>query len=144
MQTECQIILINFLLLFFHKLAGIAKRCPITIFPPPVFNPRSLPDCYPITPRSAQSIMSEFFLDLEATNLKPPSKIAFPAPIPYSINEPSRIFLTEDLSGLTLIPNPPNVLTPLRSTEIPPRPHTTSQRENGTNYQFFMGILSEG
>ena len=57
MRMECQIIIIHFLILISHKLPAISKRCPLPIFPLPVFDhspitPQSLPDHSPIIPRS--------------------------------------------------------------------------------------------
>ena len=45
-------------------------------------------------------------------------------------------------SGWPCKPNPPNVLPPLWSPDIPPCLHTTSQRQNGPNYHFNLGLLS--
>ena len=39
------------------------------------------------------------FLTSEAAKLNPPSKIAFHAPVPSSVNKSSKIVLTEDPSG---------------------------------------------
>ena len=76
-----------------------------------------LPDFSPITPQSlpgrillgyiyrssslsnAEAVVWNFFLVSEAANLNPPSKIYFLDPFLYSVNEPSKIFLTKDPSG---------------------------------------------
>ena len=102
----------------------------------------SLPNNSLIAPWSTESVLLNFFLSSEAENLNPPSKIAFPYPFPYPLNEPSKIFLTEYPPGWPFSPNPPNVLPPMRSPEIPHFPHTTSQRKNGPNCHFRLGILS--
>ena len=57
--------------------------------------PILLPDCYQISPWSSEAVMSNFLLASEDSNLNPPSKIAFTAPITYSVNETSKILLTE-------------------------------------------------
>ena len=37
---------------------------------------------------SAEAVLSNFFLASEAENFNPPSKIAFPYPVNYLVNEP--------------------------------------------------------
>ena len=91
---------------------------------------------------TAEYILSNFFLDSEASNLNPPSKISFPATFPYPVNETSRIFITEYPSGLPFIPNPTNALPHMWSPESPPCSHTTSQTKNGSNYHFRFGLIS--
>ena len=170
MRTECQIILIHFLLLISHKSPAIAKCCPIPIFPLPVFDrslitPWLLPNHSPVKSCStlpsnfwyswvdgyteryssiwtSEDVLSEFFLASESAYFNNPSNVPFTAPVPSSVNEPSKIFLTEDPSGLPCSPNQPNVLPHLQSPEIPPRPHTTSQRKNGPNHHFHLGLIS--
>ena len=74
--------------------------------------------------------------------LEPYFKDILSATIPSSVHEFSKIFLTEDPSGWLCSPNPPNILPPLWSSEIPTRPHTTPQSQNGPNYHFYLSILS--
>ena len=52
-----------------------------------------------------------------------------------------KTIISEHPSGWPCKPNPTNFLPPLRSPERPPRPHTTSQSQNGPNYHFHLGIL---
>ena len=134
----------------------------------PVFPTQSLPDNTSIAPRlNPASVYPPFFYNLEwieiqtglplsvlvniycwtssfaleASNLKHPSKISFTDIVPYSVNETSKILVTEDPSGWPCSPNPPNVLLPLRIPERHNFPHTNSQRQNGPNYHFRLGLL---
>ena len=77
---------------------------------------------------TAGALLLKFFRASEAENLNNPSNIVFPDPVPSSMNESYKIFLTEDPSGWSWSPNPPNVLTPLWSPERPPFPHTTPRQ----------------
>ena len=85
--------------------------------------------------------MSSLFIDSQAENLNTPSKIDFPAPVPSSTNEPSKQILTEYSSEWPWILNPQNVLPPLRSPDISPCQHTTSQSPNDPNYNFNLGLM---
>ena len=82
MRTDCQIIKTSHvfltLLLIYHQLPAIAQSIALP-----------LPDHSLISPQSSESEMSNFFLASEAENLNPPSKIAFPDPVPYSVHEPA-------------------------------------------------------
>ena len=91
---------------------------------------------------TAEAVLSDFLLASEAKKLNAPSKIAFPTTVPSSVHESSNIFLTGDPVGWPFSPNPPNVLPPLYSLEIPPYRHTTSKRQNVPNYHFHLGLLS--
>ena len=82
-----------------------------------------LPDHSKIAPWSSEALMSNFFLALEAKNFNPHSKIAFPDPIPYSVNDHSKIFLTEDPPGWTA--KLPASSVEFRDTSCT---HTASQR----------------
>ena len=120
MRTHCQIIIYKLLLPIYNKSPSIAKHRPLTIFLLPVFThsliaPRYLPNHSPVkscfslpsifwyywvdgdADRSssiwtAEAVMSNFFLASEVANLNTPSNIAFPDPVTYSVNEPSKIF----------------------------------------------------
>ena len=102
----------------------------------------SPPDWLPISPWSAEAFLSKFFLASETEILNLPSNIAFPHPVPSSLNGHSKIFSNEYSSGWHLITNPLNVLPPLRSEEKTPHLHTTSQSKNGLNYQSNLGLIS--
>ena len=123
-------------LLIYHKLPSIDRYLP----------PWSLPDhslIYPPTsPWYVEDVLLKSFLDSEAEILNPPSKIAFTDPVPYSVNEISKTFLTEDTSGWPCRSNPQNVLPHIQSPEIPHCINKTSQRKNGTNFHFQLGIIS--
>ena len=123
MRTECQIILIHFVLIIYHKSTWINHSL-ITL--------RLLPNRSPIALRSSEALISNCFLASEAANLNPLSKIAFHDIVPSSVNWPSKILLTEDPSGWPFSPNPPKFLLPLRIPSRPPSPNITSQRQNGT------------
>ena len=126
-----------FLLLISHQLLAIAKCCPF----PNLLPDRSLialqliPDISPVKfcsslPSSfwyswvdgdayrspylctAESVLLKFFIYSEASKLNPPSNIVSPDPIPSSVHEPSKIFLTEDLSGWPSVPYAPNLKHP--------------------------------
>ena len=101
-----------------------------------------LPNHSPIYPWSAESVLSKFYLASEDADLNPPSKISFPDTVPYSVNEPPKTILNEYPAGWPCSPNPPNVLPPLWSPERFLLPYTTSQRQNGPNYHFYLGLLS--
>ena len=143
MQMECQRIK-NYhsfftVLLIYHRLLSITK----------FLTHRSLPNHSPINswsppidPRYAEAVLPNFFLSSEAANLNLLSNTGLPAPVPYSVNEPLNIFITEDTSGWTISHNPPNVLLRLRSPEIPPWLPTTAKRQNGPNYHFHLVIIS--
>ena len=137
MRSECQIIKTSHsfltVLLISHKLPVIAHS-PIT--------QKFLPDRSPITPHSSESVLSNFFLASEAVNLYLNSNIAFTDHFPSSVNKPSKLLITEYPSGRPCSPNTPNFLPPMWSPYIPPHPHTTSQRKNGTNYHYNLDILS--
>ena len=87
-RTECQIINTSHsfftVLLISHKLPAIDQ----------LLAPQSLPNRSPIAPPSTEAVLSNLFLDSEAENLNPPSKIAFPGTVPYSVNEHSIILFT--------------------------------------------------
>ena len=173
MRTECQRILIHFLLLISHKLLAISKLCLLPYSLPDLcflylipyhslISIQSLPDlsliesCFSLPSNfwcswvdgdvdrysylwNAEAVLLNLFLASEAANLKPPSKIDFLAPIPSQIfkNIAHRISIR-----LTLKPQPNKHVPPMRSPERPPHPHTTSQRPNGKNHHFHLGLLS--
>ena len=87
-------------------------------------------------------MLSNFFLASEAENLNSTSRIDYPDTITSSVNEPSKILLTEDPSSLPCSPNPPNVPPRLGSPERPTHPHTNSQRQNSPKYYFHLVLIS--
>ena len=58
-----------------------------------------MPDCSLISPMYAEYVLLNLFLTSEAANLNPPLNIPLPDPVPYSVNEPLKIFLTDYPSG---------------------------------------------
>ena len=96
MLMECQIINTynSFLavIIFYHQSPEISWS----------LAPRSLPNSFPISPWSAEALLSNFSLASEASNLNPPSKIAFPVTFTSSLNEPDHWRSTR----LTLKPQP--------------------------------------
>ena len=89
-----------------------------------------------------KAVLFNEFLSSETASLKPSSNAAFPDPVPSSVHELSKIFISEYLSGWSCKTNPPNVLPPIWNPERPPHPHTTSKSQNVPNYHFHLGLLS--
>ena len=54
-----------------------------------------------------ETVLSNFFLDLESANLNAPSDISFPTPVPSSVHEYSNTFLTQDPAWWPCSTSPP-------------------------------------
>ena len=74
MRAECQIILIHLLHLIYHKSPEISLS---------LITPRFLHNRPPIAPQSAVAVLSKLFLESEAENLRPTSKIAYTDTAPF-------------------------------------------------------------
>ena len=95
-QVECQRIklLVHYLLYFLFLIS--CKQLFDLSLPD---HPKTLPYHSSIAPGSYEAVQLNLFLTSHGTNLKPPSNIAFPTPVPSSVNESSKIFFFEDPSG---------------------------------------------
>ena len=98
----------------------------------------SLISCSLISPRSTESVLSNFFFSSEDGNLNTPSKISFPDTVPFSVDEPAHWTSIR----LTLHTQPNKRSASSHSTERPPRLHTTSQRKKIPNYHSHLGLIS--
>ena len=90
---------------------------------------------------TSEAVLLNFLLASEAENFNTPSNIAFTYIVHYSLNEPSKILLTKYPLDWPCIPNPPNILPPMQSSERPPCPRFTSQSKNGPKYHFHLGLI---
>ena len=171
MWTECKLILVRFLLLISNKYPALPSSTFAPWYLISVFAPRSLPSLSPvelcfILPYT--SVYLPLFDALKWIEMQTGITLSvlmklwcqnYPLPkrmqtwnllqrLPFLILFPLYCMNLQKYFSLNIhqaepcIPNPPKILLPLWSPEIPPSPHATSKMQNIPNYHFHLGLLS--